>query len=546
MKVALLSNINMNPVLRMLKDELDVFEPEGFGNELGIMLNRQSSLYSFHPNYIFLMEDIAELTSHSMDMEQINAAIEKWFHVFENVISTDCIYYVSDAYFYLPEFETVWTKGVKLEIENAWEKRLELCVEEHANVRIFRYRRLIEKMGETESFSLKMWYMGKILHSMNMLRLLSDEIKKQIAISERVPKKVLILDLDNTLWGGLAGENDITPIILSEEKTGLAYKNFQRMIFWMKEQGVILCIVSKNNESDALDIIRNHPHMVLRENDFSAQRINWKPKHENIMEIAGELNLGLDSFVFVDDNPAERKLVQEFLPSVTVPEFDPKAENLTSAMESIYHEYFEKPVVTVEDKNKTEQYHANQMRRELKDKAVDFDSYLESLDISLIRVDPKKNEARFVQLMNKTNQFNLTTKRFSEDEAAGILNDVSKEVFMYRVTDCFGDNGIVSVSIVDYAEKPTVIEFVMSCRVMGRQIENAVIEEMEKAAKRKGYEVLDGLYKATDKNKPVASLYSSLGYVKTDTLEDGTEVFEMDLGNNNVSRKFILKIQEEP
>lgn len=545
MRVALLSNINLNPVVRLLKDSFEVFETEGYGNELGMLLNQHSSVYAFDPDYIFLIEDIAELTGHSLGMQQIQAAVEKWFCILESVILPEKIYYVSDVYYFSPDFETVWDKGIKLEIEKVWEDRLRACVDAHDNVRVFRYRRMIEGEGENNSFSLKMWYMGKILHSMNILKEISEEIKRQILISGRVPKKVLLLDLDNTLWGGLAGENDVTPVILSEDKSGAAYKSFQRMLFWMKEQGVVLGIVSKNNENDALDIIRNHPHMVLREADFSIYRINWKPKHENITEIAKELNIGLDSIVFLDDNPAERKLVRDFLPAVTVPEFDAVPENLTAALTQIYHSYFEKTVITAEDKNKTEQYQANKLRLEMREKAVDFDSYLENLEIRLTRVAPAKNKARWLQLMNKTNQFNLTTMRFSEENIESILEDEKKEVFLYSVQDCFGDNGIVVAAILDYTDEPTIIEFTMSCRVMGREIENAVIEEIEKSVKSKGYKSVVGVYRPTEKNKPVASLYASLGYDRTEVLDDGTERYRLALDVENIFRKYKLRIQED-
>lgn len=529
----------------MLKDSLEVFETEGYGNELGMLLNQHSSVYAFDPDYIFLIEDIAELTNHSLDMQQIQNAVEKWFCTLESVILPEKIYYVSDVYYFSADFETVWDQGIKLEIEKVWEDRLRACVDAYDNVRVFRYRRMIEREGENNSFSLKMWYMGKILHSMNILKEISEEIKRQILISGRTPKKVLLLDLDNTLWGGLAGENDVTPVILSEDKSGAAYKSFQRMIFWMKEQGVVLGIVSKNNENDAIDIIRNHPHMVLREADFSIYRINWKPKHENITEMAKELNIGLDSIVFLDDNPAERKLVRDFLPAVTVPEFDAVPENLTAALAQVYHSYFEKAVITVEDKNKTEQYQANKLRLEMREKAVDFDSYLENLEIRLTRVAPAKNKARWLQLMNKTNQFNLTTMRFSEENIESILEDEKKEVFLYSVQDCFGDNGIVVAAILDYTDEPTIIEFTMSCRVMGRQIENAVIEEIEKSVKNKGYKSVVGVYRPTEKNKPVASLYASLGYDRTEVLDDGTERYRLALDAENISRKYKLRIQED-
>lgn len=547
MKVALLSNVNMDPVNRLLKEtqDFEVYETQGYGNELGVLLNKESALYSFNPEIIFLVVDVMEIIGHELDLYIAESKITEWFRLFENSLEGNIIYYVSDAYLYGVEMDTVWDKSLKLKIESLWMDALQKLIGKKSGIRCFYYSQLVEKMGEEYAFSEKMWYLGKIPHSSGFHKLLALEIRHFIDVEKRTSKKVLLLDLDNTLWRGLAGEHNNEPIVLSDDGIGLAYKNFQRILKQMRMQGTILGVVSKNNEADAMDIITNHPHMILRENDFSVMRINWENKNENIIQIANELNVGLDSIVFVDDNPAEQTLVKETLPAVTVPKFPERPEELTSFMISIYHKFFEKAVITQEDRNKTEQYRTNRERNDLLEKSMDFDSYLGSLEMKLIRISPEKNKERFAQLMNKTNQFNLTTRRFSESEISQIINNNDEEVFLYRVIDKFGDNGIVVAAIVEFSDKARITEFTMSCRVMGRNIENAIVEDMENASRARGYDELIGIYKSTEKNKPVENLYTLLGYKENGIQEDGSIEYYIQLGQPLVRKYHLTRINKE-
>lgn len=541
MKIAILSNVNTDPVNRLLKGKegIEVYESRGFGNELGVLLNGNSPLYEFNPDEVFMVMDLMELISHSLDLIVAKDKIDEWFGNFEASLDDNRIYYVSDAYLYGKEIKACSDVLLKSDLESRWNNALKSLMGIHSNVRAFAYRTLIENLGEGKAFSDKMWYMGKILHSTDFHRALAAEIVSVVNRDARVPKKALLLDLDNTLWGGLAGENDITPITLSDSGVGLAYKNFQRVIRQMRFEGVALGIVSKNNDSDALEIINKHPHMALREEDFSILKINWQDKATNIAEVAKELNVGLDSLVFVDDNPAERDLIKEALPMVSVPDFPDKAEDLADFAINLYNDYFAKNVVTSEDRKKTEDYKANAKRNELKAVAVDFDSYLEGLEMKLIRVPAVDNKDRFEQLINKTNQFNLTTLRFSASEISEVLTNKEKEVFLYKVVDKFGDNGIVVVGILDFAEKAEITEFTMSCRVMGRNIENAIVEDFENAARERGYDTLYAKYIPTAKNKPVADLYDKLGYEILKKDSDGSVEYKIEL-KKNLARDYRL------
>lgn len=532
MKIALLSNVNMNFVIRMLQNqsreqskavaengeeglrELSIYNAPGYGNELGLLLDPTSSYQEFGPDITFLVMDVMELLEHDLTVEE--SRVERWFSMLKGALKPEKMYYISDAWVQGEELSVCFDVERKQKLEEIWDGQLTKLMAECSNVRCFPYHKLIGRLGEERAFSMKMWYLGKILHTNEAQKAMAEEIVHLSEVAARTPKKVLLLDLDNTLWGGLAGENDHTPIKLSEDHEGLAYKNLQRVIAQMQSQGVILGIVSKNNEEDAMELIKNHPHMVLRPEAFAAKRINWQPKPENIREIAKELNLGLDSFVFWDDNPAERQLVKAVLPQVMVPDFPEKPEELAKAMAGVYHRYFEKETVTAEDLEKTKQYAQNAMRKDLEARAVDFESYLKQLDMELICEDPLKNLERLVQLINKTNQFNLTTRRYDRQTLQGFLEDGRHRVFLYRVKDCFGDNGIVSAVIIRLPENfaPIIDTFVMSCRVMGRNLEYDILADVEEQLYKEGYKSLIGEYLPTKKNKPVENLYETLGYEK--------------------------------
>ena len=523
-KIAVLSNINLNFIVRMLKAKYEIYEAEGYGNELGLLLDRSSSYHAFAPDITILITDLMEILDHDLSLD--SDKIDTWFDMVESSLTDDRLYLIGDAYLWGAELDVVHQKDRKGKLEAIWQERLNGLCEKYTNVQIFPYGHVIEKMGEENAFSLKMWYMGKILHTNEAQKRMYETIVANVELQYRVPKKVLLLDLDNTLWGGLAGETDHTPLILSDDHGGLAYKNLQRVILQMQKQGVLLGIVSKNNEEDAMEIIEKHPHMVLRSDMFAIRKINWEPKHINIMEIAKELNLGMDSFVFWDDNPTERELIKHMLPEVVVPDFPEKPEQLALGMVEIYKTYFQKTALTTEDLDKTNQYAAHAKRNDLERKAIDFESYLEQLKIEISLEEPQANMERFTQMVNKTNQFNLTTVRYTPIELQQVLDNPFKKVYLYRVKDCFGDNGIVAAVIVSLESEalPVIEEFVMSCRVMGKHIEYQIIEQIEQDLAKEGIQGLQGIYIPTAKNKPVEHLYERAGYELVEEKEDGTKI----------------------
>jgi len=524
-KVALLSNVNMSFVTRLLQKSLDMYAGEGYGNELGLLMDRSSSYHVYGPDICVLLMDVWELVGHDVANEE---AVDKWFAMLQGAIDDKTTYYVSDAYIWGADGAVFVSPEKKQDLEYYWLKCLKSCMEKHGNVRVLAYGDLVRSMGEASAFSEKLWYMGKILHTNDMQKKIAELILHKVELESRIPKKVLVLDLDNTLWGGLAGEDDITSIVLSDDHSGMAYKNLQRVIKQMKDSGVLLAITSKNNEQDAMKIIEKHPHMVLRKDDFAARRINWDSKAESISQMAKELNLGTDSFVFFDDSASERELVKQMLPEVIVPDFPGAPEELPGVMLDIYRQYFEKATVTREDAEKATQYLQNAKRAELERTAVSFADYLKQLEITAVRVDAAENVERLTQLLNKTNQFNLTTKRHEAFKVRQMLEDVTKRVYVYRVEDNLGDYGIVAAAIVDVSAVPTVEEFVMSCRIMGKYVEYGILDAIEAELRKDGFDKVRGLYIPTAKNKPVEKLYEKAGYSFIEETE-GSAVYELNL-----------------
>ena len=257
-------------------------------------------------------------------------------------------------------------------------------------------------------------------------------------------RKVLILDLDNTLWGGVVGESGPLGIDLSEDGTGRCYRDFQRTVKALQGTGVLLAISSKNNPADLEEVFERNPMMILRREDFACIRANWETKPQNLVEIAESLNLGLDSFVFLDDNPIEREMVKAALPMVAVPDFPEHLEQLPGwFLREIVPAWFGKYILTNEDNGKTRQYRANEERRQLS-RSLDFDEFLRDLQIECgMRVDPVEQTARIAQLTQKTNQFNLTSRRYQITDIEHFLGSSSHAVLLLDYRDRFGDEGSV-------------------------------------------------------------------------------------------------------
>ena len=376
-----------------------------------------------------------------------------------------------------------------------------------------------------------LWHRAKQEISPAAAPIYGDLVARLLAAKQGRSSKCLVLDLDNTLWGGVIGDDGLAGLVLGQGSAlGEAFVDFQDYARELSRRGVILAVCSKNDEANALEPFAQHPEMVLRRNDIASFVANWNDKASNIRAIAEELNIGLDSLVFVDDNPFERSLVRRELPMVAVPEVsdDPAtfAQTLADAG------YFEAVAVTEEDRVRTEQYQGNRQREQLKASTTDLEAYLRSLEMQLIwrRFDPVGLQ-RTVQLINKTNQFNLTTRRYSEEDVVAVMNDPRTFGLQLRLIDRFGDNGIIAIVIGKMqGDNDLLIDtWLMSCRVLGRQVEPTTLNLVADSAKRLGARRLIGEYLPTKKNGMVKDHYQKLGFTVLEQGEDGSSRSALEL-----------------
>ncbi len=352
-------------------------------------------------------------------------------------------------------------------------------------------------------------------------------------------KKCLVLDLDNTLWGGVVGDDGVCGLALGHETAaGEAYLAFQSYIKRLKERGVLLAVCSKN-EDDVARSGFSHPDSVLRLEDFVAFKANWKPKDVNIREIVQELNIGFDSLVFLDDNPAERQLIRDSLPEVAVPEFD--STDICAVIRTIeYAGWFEPIAISADDLRRSEAYRENRERQALKETAVSYEDYLASLDMKTeIAAFREIYYDRIAQLTNKTNQFNLTTKRMTLAEIRQIAESRDHIALYGKLTDKFGDNGLVSVVIGEKrGNELHMILWLMSCRVLGRGMEDVMLDAVMEKAAVVGTETVVGYYFPTVKNKMVANLYKDFGFALREENDSGT-IWEMQVAGYKKKNRFI-------
>lgn len=356
-------------------------------------------------------------------------------------------------------------------------------------------------------------------------------------------KKCLCLDLDNTLWSGILGEDGIDGIKIGGDYPGKAFLYFQEALIELSKQGIILTICSKNNESDVLELWEKNPFVILKKEYISAYRINWNNKASNIKELADELNIGLDSFVFIDDNPTERELIKNMLPMVTVPDFPVQPYELPIFFKEIVKSYFQVYQITLEDKEKTTQYKANAARKLEAQKFTDYNEYLKSLMIEItITAANDFNITRIAQMTQKTNQFNLTTRRYSDADIREFIAAGSK-IWCLSVKDKFGDNGITGAIIIKNNKIDTLL---LSCRILGKGIETVFVKVILSLLKKYGMDRIYAEYISTQKNMQVASFYDVLGFNVLSEFE-GSKQYELVLSdyNCNVENYYNIIIEME-
>ncbi len=367
-----------------------------------------------------------------------------------------------------------------------------------------------------------------------------DMALRLIAAQQGRSAKCLVLDLDNTLWGGVVGDDGLEGLRLGQGSAlGEAFVSFQSYARALAHRGVILAVCSKNDEENARSPFEKHPEMVLKLEDIACFVANWSDKAGNLRHIAERLNIGVDSLVFVDDNPFERNIVRRELPAVAVPELPEDPAFYAQCMADAG--YFEALHVTAEDFERGGQYRANIAREDLRVSHSDLAGYLKSLNMELSwRPFDRIGLHRIVQLINKTNQFNLTTRRYTESDVVSITNDARVLTLQLRLIDTFGDNGIIGI-VIGKSDADTIHldTWLMSCRVLGRQVEEATMNLVVAEAKRRGAERLIGEYLPTKKNAMVRDHYKRLKFDPVKSNSDGSSVWAMRLDEYRPFDTFI-------
>ena len=396
------------------------------------------------------------------------------------------------------------------------------------------YAELQARHGRTRFVSEKKWATARLPLSVEALSWLAQDWWRHLSLFILPRAKVLALDLDNTLWGGVVGEDGLSGIRLSEEYPGVFYKNLQRAVLDAARRGVLIALVSKNNEADALQVLDEHPDMLIRREHVAAMRIDWEPKAENLRSIADELSLGLEAFVFVDDNPAECEAVRRSLPEVTVLQLGDDPSTYAAQLRALPG--LERLEASAEDGARMRYYVEERQRKDLQGQVESLEDFLGSLDIR-VEVAPidAMTLARASQLTLKTNQLNLTTRRYSEAQLQQRLALSGWAGYLLRAADRFGDNGIVGVALLETSGGTCRIDsFLLSCRVIGRQIETAFLSVLAEAARGAGCVELEGWYLPTAKNAPAREIYAQAGFTRREATEAG-ELWSVDLQSGGVT-----------
>ena len=421
--------------------------------------------------------------------------------------------------------------------------RLNLCFAEYAqnhnNFFISDINYLSAQCGLDKWFEPSSWFMYKCAVAMQSIPYLCNNIAKIIKSIYGKNKKAFALDLDNTLWGGVVGDDGVENLKIGQETaTGEAYLEFQEYLKAHKQLGVILNVISKNETENAMAGL-NHPNMLLKPDDFIMVKANWEPKSQSLIDIAHTLSLTPDSFVFVDDNPAEREIIRQQVKNATVPEIGETPENYIKAIDRMG--YFEVTVTSADDSAREKMYKENARRAKAELSFTNYNDYLLSLEMKA-EIAPfiPTYYSRIAQLSNKSNQFNLTTRRYTQAEIEKISANDSYLTLYGKLKDKFGDNGIVSLVIGFIKDDIVEIDlWLMSCRVLKRDMEYAMMDEFVRICKNKGISKIIGYYYPTSKNGMVKDFYSLHDFKKISEDENGNTTWEISIENYKTKNKVI-------
>lgn len=518
--------------------DINLFEAE-YNQVERQFLDPSSELYSFDADYIVLFQSTHKLGEHhSMlgEAEQRQLAAKRLDFV-ASICQNPQLAGKKLICMNYPEIEDTVFGSYANQVESSFTyqvRRLNVglmqLAQENANLFICDIAGVQNKIGRDSMFASNVYVSTEMVLSVDALPYVASRTMDIVSALRGQFKKCLILDLDNTVWGGVIGDDGLEGIQLGHGLgIGKAFTEFQMWVKKLKQRGIIICVASKNNEETAKEPFEKHPDMVLKLDDIAVFMANWETKVDNIRAIQQILNIGFDSMVFLDDNPFERNMVRENIPGITVPELP---EDPGEYLEFIYGEnLFETVSYSGLDKDRTKQYQVEAQRVSLQKTFANEADFLQSLNmVSEVSGFTKFNTPRVAQLSQRSNQFNLRTVRYTEADVEAMAADVDTIDLSFTLEDKFGDNGLIAVIIMKKQDEETLFvdTWFMSCRVLKRGMENFTLNTMVEQAKAQGYKRIVGEYLPTPKNKMVEEHYPNLGFVKMDDAPTAQYVLDVE------------------
>lgn len=550
-RVAILRSFTVEPMVPLLRAAalctgIDLtIHVSDFNAHVQAIMDPGSSLYGFAPDAVFIAVQTRDVApdlwdaSSALAPEQASASVARVATEFRNWVRAFRKH--SPAHLILHNLEQPVrpSRGVLDAQPGASQAaaiaqmnhELRTLASEQMGVYVLDYDGLVARYGRATWHDERKWLTVRLpIAAPHLQQLVREWLRFLHPLAGKVAK-ALVVDLDNTLWGGVIGEDGLAGIRLGAEYPGAAFQALQRALLDLHRRGILLAICSKNNPGDALEALEKHPGMILEPSHFAATRINWTDKPQNLREIAQELNIGVDALAFLDDNPIERQQVRSALPEVFV--IDLPADPMEFARAVRDCPLFERLALSTEDQQRGAIYQAQRDREQLEQTIASREDFYRSLQQEAeLAPLTKGNLARVAQLTNKTNQFNLTTRRYTEQQISDLTASPGWECFSLRVRDRFGDNGLVGVAIThlngDTCEIDTLL---LSCRVIGRTIETAFLAFLAERARVQGARVLQGWFLPTKKNAPARDFYWAHGFAAADQNGDGT-LWTLDLAAN--------------
>jgi FkbH-like protein len=506
------------------------------------LLNPQSELYRASPQLTFLLIEIEPLLANdTIDEQTQSSVLSRLGGLVDAFLKNSTGILVINTF---PACSS-WPLNVLPEARRIFIEKINAAIIEryqsHPRIQILDLDALVAYAGCQNAMSPQMMSMARIPFSEAFLGMLARRIVSHIVATKGLARKCLVLDCDNTLWGGIIGEDGLDGIHIGHDSPGREYIEFQKTIIELYEQGVILAINSKNNYNDVMQVLNEHPQMLLREKHFASILVNWDPKPQNMQKIAGQINIDMDSIVFIDDNPAERELMRQSLPQVET--LDMPADPSLFARTLRETGFFTRAYLTEEDKNRGQIYATQRQRDQFQQSCATLEDFLKSLEM-VVSIHPagKDDIKRVAQLTQRTNQFNLTTRRYTEADIAAMAQNPNWWIYILGLKDKFGDNGTVGLALVEIQPKQWRVDtFLMSCRVIGRQVEDALVDRICRDAAKAGCTSISAEYIPTAKNNLVTGFWDKMGFEKENA--DAKQIrYSKQLKNYQSPQFLYLKI----